>query len=35
MYEHYLRVKYPGIPCWIGKYGEMVIVKGGEGMLGV
>jgi L-ascorbate 6-phosphate lactonase len=32
-YEHYLKAKYPGIPCWIGAYGEKVIVKGGKGIL--
>jgi len=29
-FEHYLKVKHPDIPCWIGEYGEKVIVKGGE-----
>lgn len=34
-YQHYLQVKYPRIPCWIGEYGDRVIVKGGEGILGL
>lgn len=32
-FEHYLQVKYPGIPCWIGQYGEQVMVRGGKGLM--
>lgn len=31
-FEYYLRVKYPGIQCWLGKYGEKITIKGGEGI---
>ncbi len=32
-FEHYLKVKYPDIQCWIGKYGERITIKGGEGIV--
>jgi L-ascorbate 6-phosphate lactonase len=31
-FEHYLRVKYPGISCWIGPYAQRVDIKGGFGI---
>lgn len=27
LFQEYLRVKYPGVPCWIGNYGEKVTVR--------
>lgn len=33
LFYHNIRVKYPGIDCWLGSHGEKVVVQGGAGMI--